>query len=182
LQVATHKDCLQGPTLEEDLASVNALLLEVLQGADFFRRIRMPPEEKDRIFFAVTSDNRYGREDPELEELRTAIDAVVQSLHIVHEPRPVVWLRVLEALQEEGAQGGGVLDGGKAMEVARRAGKEGAFSEDELRISLKFLAHLGELVYFDDLAPNLRDNVVVTDPLVRWSMPRMSFAGAVGLM
>lgn len=84
--------------------AINGLLLEELQATEVLRRL-VVRGKGDLLYFPVSNDTRRAR-DPELSAVQAAVDGVIGRLRIVNEPKPIRWVRLLNALSQARMIGG----------------------------------------------------------------------------
>jgi hypothetical protein len=175
LLIGTHKDLLQDQSAEA-LERINATLVNTLMYACCYPKIYDAGSRTGdcgRLFFAV--DCLHAQSDPEVAALRRAIDEDVLPAHPgFRQLRPLLWLRVLEALRARapGAESGGaaqVLTSGEALALADAVSVEMVgrpLGQARLSALLTYFHTVGELVYFADLEGRFGPggNLVVLDP------------------
>lgn len=170
LLVGTHKDQLTGPDVQKRLRDFSARLERQLDRHDAMRRLIRPDaaaaagEDHPLLFFAVTCDTRGG-EDRMLAAVRHAIMTSAEALPALQEERPILWLRVLNRLQETGRE---VMTLSEARQIADAEAmrfKGRAMTEDEARVMLETLHAIGEVICFYGLMSDPGKNLVVLQPL-----------------
>jgi len=179
LLVGTHKDVIPADQLEQSLKAIDDQLYGIFKGLDCYCHLRFPGEKNtgSRIFFAVS--NKQGDNDPEVAELRDTIIDVIDSMNFIHVPRPLRWIRTNDAFRVWARKPGSapyglpgeIMTYSEAHQAAnlmmRRISSTDTTRYDvcdaELRLMLRFLHDIGEVVYIEDLVPEEEqsDNLIV---------------------
>lgn len=181
--VGTHRDRLPAQDIDQALMDIDTALDSAFSRLAWYSRLCFLQDSiGSRLFFAVS--NKFSADDRELPCLRQAITDTATSIPSIRQPRPVRWMKLNDELRvwkRKGNAAGNkrlrdddgssqqmsrdVFNYGEALDAAMQLsqGWKSIFEEPELRVMLRFLNDIGEVIYIDDLVPAAEqpDNLVV---------------------
>lgn len=135
--------------------AINEMLREELGASRVVGRLVTASD--GQLFFPVS--NRQPESYNGLASLRTALEGIIGGMHVVKEPKPIRWIRLLNALRQARAwhsspcsltgrqpvTGRCELQVGEVATAAQALREAAGMDEEELRAALRFFHKLGEV-------------------------------------